>query len=87
MRDDEHQPEDYRPIPCGLYSQYEVAILRATPLRLRWRDDNGIEHIERVVPLDLQTRDHCEYLMAKNSAGLSLAIRLDRILDREQEQA
>ena len=85
MGEDNDKPDDYRPIACGLYSHYEVAILRRTTLRLQWRDVSGLDHIDRVLPLDLLTRDHCEYLLAKNSAGASLAIRLDRILSCEQE--
>ncbi|RTZ61283.1 MAG: transcriptional antiterminator, Rof, partial [Gammaproteobacteria bacterium] len=28
---------DYQPIDCGIHSEYEVAILRGKPIRLRWR--------------------------------------------------
>lgn len=76
---------DYTPIPCGLYSEYEVAILQRQRLRLQWRDANGIDHIDRVVPTDLQTRNHCEYLIAENHEGAKLQLRLDRIISHEQE--
>lgn len=78
--------DDYRPIDCGLYSEYEVAIMHCETLRLRWRDSKGMDHIDRVVPTDLQTRNHCEYLIATDCADDSrLDIRLDRIISKEQE--
>lgn len=77
--------DDYIPIACGLYSEYEVAILQHQTLRLRWRDDNGVEHRDRLVPTDLQTRNHGEYLIANNCEGAALALRLDRILSCEPE--
>jgi Rho-binding antiterminator len=80
-----HDDDDYTPIDCGRYSQYEVAILQRTPLQLQWRDEAGREQCGRVVPRDLQTRDHCEYLIVESGAGAMLALRLDRILDHEQE--
>lgn len=78
--------EPYRPIDCGIYSGYEVAILHRETLRLHWRDEAGLDHIDRVLPLDLQTRDHAEYLLGQGSAGQPLAIRLDRILGHGEEQ-
>ena len=86
MSDDEDKgSDDYTPIPCGLYSEYEVAIMHRETLRLHWRDERGMDHIDRVIPQDLQTRNHCEYLIAEDSTGGTLAIRLDRIINREQE--
>ncbi len=76
----ERQEDAYLPIPCGLYSEYEVAIMHRDTLRLHWRDDSGLDHIDRVIPQDLLTRNHCEYLIAENSEGKALTIRLDRIL-------
>ena len=48
---DQAEDSDYTPIPCGLYSGYEVAILHRQTLSLQWRDDKGLEHVERVVPI------------------------------------
>ena len=87
MSDDENDNSDYTPIACGLYSEYEVAIMHREILRLHWRDGEGMDHIDRVIPLDLQTRNHCEYLLAEDCADASrLEIRLDRIISKEQEQ-
>lgn len=71
---------DYRPISCALYSQYELAILHHTTLRLRWRDGDGVTHLETLAPEDLETRSGEEFLLARNTAGECLRVRLDRIM-------
>lgn len=70
---------DYTPIDDGLYSRYELAIMRRRPLRLVWRDPAGLMHLGVVTPLDLQTRAHAEYLYCRQSDGRMLEIRLDWI--------
>lgn len=72
----------YAPIPCALYSEYELAILHRKPLRLRWREDNVI-HARVVLPLDLETRHHQEFLLGRAERGERLRIRLDRIIMME----
>ncbi len=69
---------DYRPIACGLYSHLEVAILHRTPIDCTWTDADGRRHEARLLPLDLRTRDHAEYLVADAPEG-KVEIRLDRI--------
>jgi Rho-binding antiterminator len=69
---------DYQPIACDLYSHYELAILRRRQLRLTWYEGNVV--YDRVVkPLDLQTRNHAEYLIGRDADGAPVRIRLDRI--------
>lgn len=70
---------DYRPIACALYSQYEVAVLHRTPLRLRWRDPVGVVHVEVLMPEDLETRNGEEFLLARTPAGEPRRVRLDRL--------
>ena len=77
--------DQYNPIDCGLYSEYEVAILYRRALQLQWRDYDGEEHSEPVMPHDLQTRDGCEYLLGKLSSGALVVIRLDHIFSRTEE--
>ncbi len=71
-------PPDYRPISCGLYSRLEVAILHRTPIECAWRDAGGRRHRGRLLPLDLRTREHAEYLIAETPEG-EVEIRLDRL--------
>lgn len=72
--------DDYTPIDCGVYSEYEVGIMHRRRLRLHWQDENGTDHVESVMPQDLETRDKCEYLIAQRQDGSTLQLRLDRIL-------
>ncbi len=74
-----HTMTDYHPIDCGLHSEYELAIMHRQRLRLCWQDPDGTEHIEVIMPLDLQTRAGEEFLIVRTAAGERLHIRLDRI--------
>ncbi|NNG12116.1 MAG: transcriptional antiterminator, Rof [Halobacteria archaeon] len=71
---------DYKPIDCGLYSEYEVAILHRNRLRLSWRDSKENIHIEVFTPNDLRTRKGEEFLVVTGQDGGQQEIRLDRIL-------
>lgn len=70
---------DYQPIPCALYSQYEIAVLHRTPIRMRWRDTDGVTYLEMLIPEDLVTWEGEEFLVARNAAGESRRVRLDRL--------
>ena len=72
--------DSYTPIDCGVYSEYEVAILHRRPMRVHWQDDEGADHIDNVTPRDLVTEDKREYLIADKAEGGELKVRLDRIL-------
>ncbi|BAU50217.1 transcriptional antiterminator, Rof [Sulfurifustis variabilis] len=82
---DPHDPgkADYTPISCDVYSELEVAILHRTRLRIAWREGN-VCHTHVVMPLDLQTRDHQEFLHCRLEAGDVVALRLDRITHLER---
>ena len=71
---------DYKPIACDLYSQYEVAVLHRTPLRVRWRGMDGVTHLEVLMPEDLETRDGEEFLVAHTANGDHRRLRLDRLM-------
>ena len=69
---------DYEPISCVWHSHYELAILHRRLLRVTWSQGSVV--FNRVVqPLDLQTRDHAEYLIGRDMEGADVRIRLDRI--------
>ncbi len=71
---------DYKPIDCGLYSEYEVAILHRSKMRLSWRDSAKTVHMEVVTPNDLRTRHGEEFLVVSGQDGRQQEIRLDHIL-------
>ena len=70
--------DPYTPIACARYSEYELAILHRQKLHLRWREDN-VHYDQVVVPLDLKTANHEEFLVCRNMTGETLTIRLDHI--------
>lgn len=75
---------EYTPIDCGLYSQYELAILHRRRLRVSWRDSRDEIHIAMLTPRDLQTRDGAEFMIAEDQDGQSLELRLDWIQHVEE---
>ena len=79
MNKDENQ---YQPISCALYSEYELAIMRHQQIRLVWHED-GQTRIATVTPLDLKTKNHQEFLIAKDHQGQALRIRLDFIRSQQ----
>lgn len=70
---------DYRPIPCQMYAELEVAIMHQIRIRMAWHTVEGRTRLEQVLPVDLRTREHEEYLLAEDSHGYPLEVRLDRI--------
>lgn len=70
---------DYRPIDCHRYSRFELAIIRRRRLVLSWRDPTGPDHVETLLPTDLETASGEEFLIARRDDGRPWRIRLDRI--------
>lgn len=68
----------YVPISCDLHSEYELAILRRQRLRLVWANGNVL-HDEVMLPLDLKTAHHEEYLICRTKDDTMHEIRLDQI--------
>lgn len=75
---------DYIPIDCGLYSEYELAIIRRWKLRIVWKDADGVSHVEMLLPRDLKTLQGEEFLIAETTSGERLEIRLDQIAEAKR---
>lgn len=71
--------DTYRPIDCHSFARFERAIIGRMRLRLRWQDEHGVEHLEIVEPVDLETCRGEEFLHAKNQRGTRFRLRLDKI--------
>lgn len=71
---------DYTPIDCGLYSEYELAIMHRHTLQLTWQGTDGTWHIGACRPLDLRARQGEEFMLVRDASGAELEIRLDHIL-------
>lgn len=76
------KPNPYAPINCDRYSEYEVAIMHRQKLHLRWHEAN-VHYDQVVLPMDLRTLNHEEFLICRTAAGEMLTIRLDRIQKME----
>ena len=64
----------YQPIACADHERLEFAALRKQWLEVRV---GGIA--QRVLPLDVYTRDGAEWLLAETQSGEQLTLRLDRL--------
>lgn len=73
----------YVPISCELYSRYELAILRGQALRVSWCAACGVHRVEMLMPVDLRTRRHAEFMIARTLEGSRRVLRLDRIIRAE----
>ena len=71
--------DSYKSIPCGVYDTYEIAIMHGELIRLVWKDELNQHNISVLKPLDLQTREGAEFLIAETNEGETLQLRLDYI--------
>lgn len=67
-------PAPYRPIACADHERLEFAVLTRQWLDLRI---DGVA--QRVLPLDVYTRDGAEWARLRNEAGETRVVRLDRL--------
>ncbi|MBD3671668.1 MAG: transcriptional antiterminator, Rof [Gammaproteobacteria bacterium] len=75
----------YEPIACEMYSQLELHIMHGDCLRMTWRGNANIDHMDTIKPLDLKAvRESGEFLHACDSSDSPIKIRLDRILHFEK---
>ena len=70
----------YIPVPCEVYGNYELAILRGSKMRISWRCRNGVVRVISAVPLNIRSRNQGEYLVLRRLNGAILVLRLDRIV-------
>lgn len=71
----------YKAISCELHSQYELAVMHKNKLCLTWHKDGEIITETNIVPIDVQTKNKAEYLVAKSSKQENIFIRLDYIIE------
>lgn len=69
---------DYHPIPCASYDQYEIAIMHHRPMHLTWHEGNVI-YDQVVTPLNLRTAHGAEFLVLRLADGETREVRLDLI--------
>ncbi len=76
--------DDYKPVACELHSEFELAIMQARPVSVRWLDSQGKTQEGTVWPLDVFARQGEEFLTVRNGDAVE-NIRLDRILAFQPE--
>ncbi len=64
----------YAPIPCIQHERLEFAVLTK-----QWLDVKVDGAMQRLLPLDVATRDGAEWLLAQTEAGDRLTLRLDHL--------
>jgi len=65
---------DYRPIACSDHERLEFAALKK-----QWLDVRVGGEVQRLLPLDVYTRDGAEWLLAQSESGDQLTLRLDSL--------
>ena len=73
---------DYKPVSCDAHSGYELAVMQRTAALVRWKEGDATREA-RLLPLDVETKDKEEFLVAMDPDRKQLRIRLDRILSFE----
>ena len=71
------------PIACMQHERLEFSVLRWIPLMLKYRVEDQ-HRVEKVMPLDVATRDGAEWLKFRREDGGGEEIRLDQILSFEE---
>lgn len=66
---------DYRAIACSDHERLEFAALTRQWLALKKVDGQP----QRLLPLDVYTRDGAEWLLAETESGEQVTLRLDRL--------
>ena len=71
----------YQPISCALHSQYELAIMHQNKLQLSWLSEGQLVTETDISPIDVQTKNKAEYLIAVTADNKNLCLRLDHITE------
>ena len=69
---------DYQPIACAQHERLEFSVLRRLRLQLEYVENGEHKH-EKVLPLDVNTRNAGEWLKFRREDGSETEIRLDAI--------
>jgi Rho-binding antiterminator len=69
---------DYRPIACSDHERLELAALKRQWLDVSVAAGDRAGR-QRLLPLDVYTRDRAEWLLAETEAGEQLTLRLDAV--------
>lgn len=71
--------DHYTPIECGLHSEYELAIMHKSRIKINWKEPDNSLHTETATPIDLIVKEKQEFLKIKTIDDVIHEIRLDKI--------
>ena len=75
--------KSYQAIACSLHDAYEIAIMHKKHLNIKWLDDKGESHTDKVLPKDILVKNREEFLVARTYDSAQdnklLCLRLDKI--------
>ena len=69
----------YKPVSCGLHSEYELLAMHRSRVRLSCTSEEGVAQTVEGKVLDVVTRNKAEYLVLEIDGMEVKSIRLDRI--------
>ena len=69
----------YKPVSCGLHSEYELLAMHRSRVRLSCISEEGVAQTVEGQVLDVVTRNKAEYLVLEIDGMEVKSIRLDRI--------
>jgi Rho-binding antiterminator len=69
---------DYRPIACSDHERLEFAALKRQWIEVTVKSGSSSE-VQRLLPLDVYTRDGAEWLKAQTQVGDVVTLRLDAL--------
>lgn len=74
----------YKPVSCGLHSEYELLAMHRSRVRLScMSDEKPLQTVEGKV-MDVVTREKAEYLLLEIEGTEVISIRLDKIKHLEK---
>ena len=73
--------DEYKPISCALYSQFELWIMHGDQIRLAWHAEDNVTRMERVAPIDVRAESGVEYLYFHDANTKPGRVRLDYIVE------
>ncbi len=78
---------DYTPIACALHDEFEIAVMRAQPVRVKLQQADGAVTVT-VMPLDIRVQAGEEFLVYRREGSEeSEQVRLDRVRLLPADQA
>ncbi len=58
-------PKPYQSIACSLHDEYEIAIMHKKHICIKWVDDIGEQHTEKILAKDILVKNREEFLVAR----------------------